>query len=112
MPPRSGNYADAEAVYLTQAVIPDYVDGFRTTAPVGSFAANALGLQDLGGNVAEWTTDVYQIYTEGGEAVVDPVARGANTQWTVRGAHWLSYAPGELRVAWRDNSGGPVPAPQ
>ena len=107
VPPRSGNYADAEAVYLTQSVIPDYVDGFRTTAPVGSFAANALGLQDLGGNVAEWTTDVYQIYTEGGEAVVDPIARGTNTQWTVRGAHWLSYAPGELRVAWRDNSGGP-----
>lgn len=107
VPPRSGNYADAEAVYLTQAVIPDYVDGFRTTAPVGSFAANALGLRDLGGNVAEWTTDVYQIYAEGSEATVDPVARGGNTQWTVRGAHWLSYAPGELRVAWRDNSGGP-----
>ncbi|MEY4376869.1 MAG: hypothetical protein RJB26_1419 [Pseudomonadota bacterium] len=105
--PRSGNYADAEAVYLTQSVIPDYTDGFRTTAPVGSFAANALGLRDLGGNVAEWTTDVYQVYADGGDKAVDPVARGGNTQWTLRGAHWLSYAPGELRVAWRDNSGGP-----
>ena len=107
VPARSGNYADAEAVYLTQSVIPDYVDGFRTTAPAGSYAANALGLRDLGGNVAEWTTDVYQVFAEGGEVAVDPVARGGNTQWTVRGAHWLSYAPGELRVAWRDNSGGP-----
>ena len=47
VPPRTGNYADAEAVYLTQSVIPDYVDGFRTTSPVGSFAANALGLHGV-----------------------------------------------------------------
>lgn len=104
---RSGNYADAQAVYLTQAVIPTYDDGFRTTAPVGSFAPNALGLFDLGGNVAEWTTDAYQVFTEGGDAAVDPVSRGGSGQYTVRGAHWLSFAPGELRLAWRDNSGGP-----
>jgi formylglycine-generating enzyme required for sulfatase activity len=104
---RSGNYADAQAVYLAQSVIPDYDDGFRVTAPVGSFAPNTLGLYDLGGNAAEWTTEVYQVYAEGGEVAVDPVARGTGTQWTVRGAHWLSFAPGELRVAWRDNNGSP-----
>jgi formylglycine-generating enzyme required for sulfatase activity len=107
VPARSGNYADAQAVYLTQSVIPGYDDGFRTTAPVGSFAASPLGLHDLGGNAAEWTTDAYQVFAEGTEAALDPVFRGGSGQYTVRGAHWLSFAPGELRLAWRDNSGGP-----
>ena len=53
------------------------VDDFAQTAPVGSFAANALGLHDLGGNVWEWCDHKYV------ETKEERVMRGGG--WNVEG---------------------------
>ncbi|MFZ2508555.1 MAG: SUMF1/EgtB/PvdO family nonheme iron enzyme [Steroidobacteraceae bacterium] len=104
VPARSGNWGDLSAIYLTPVTITGYNDGFRVTAPVGSFPANPLGIHDLGGNVLEWMTDRYSIYVVGPDHVsTDPVGPRAGESFVIRGAGWLTGKLPELRVAARDS---------
>ncbi|MBX3703211.1 MAG: SUMF1/EgtB/PvdO family nonheme iron enzyme [Steroidobacteraceae bacterium] len=104
VPPKSGNWGDAAAIYLTPVTITGYNDGHRVTAPVGSFPANALGLFDVGGNVMEWTTDRYSIYVVGADHVsTDPVGPRAGEAFVIRGAGWLTGRIADLRAATRDS---------
>ncbi|HEY8520212.1 MAG TPA: PEGA domain-containing protein [Gammaproteobacteria bacterium] len=105
-PDRSGNYADLSAREVLQGTLVTYTDGFPVSAPSGSFPANALGIHDLGGNVAEWVQDYYEIETNPpSEAVVDPLGPETGRFHVVRGSSWRSYTITELRLAYRDYSG-------
>jgi formylglycine-generating enzyme required for sulfatase activity len=105
MPPRrdSGNFADKSARDLVPSVLPGYDDGYASTSPVGTFAANVLGIYDGGGNVAEWVQDYYSVPTPGQlNPVSDPKGpeRGANR--VIRGSSWRHAGVTELRFSYRD----------
>ena len=59
---KAGNYADVQIADTLANVVTGYNDGFRGSAPVGSFAAMPAGFHDFGGNVAEWIHDYYAVY--------------------------------------------------
>jgi formylglycine-generating enzyme required for sulfatase activity len=106
LPAGAGNYGDRRAQPLLQSILPDYDDGYAVTANVGSFAPNALGLYDLGGNVAEWTTDLYVVQPPASAVARDPLAGGPGNVHVMRGSSWRHASVTELRAAYRDYGEG------
>jgi len=91
-PPKGfGNYAGSESAPGKPSwwgTIPGgYRDAYARTAPVGSFAANALGIHDLSGNVWEWVDTPY---------TADSIA------YPLRGGCWGSDRPAYLLSARRN----------
>ena len=104
-PPRqgAGNYADRSAVDLVPSIIPTYDDGFASTAEGGKFPANAIGILDGAGNVAEWVNDFYTVPTPGMTTpLVDPLGPERGNSYVIRGSSWRHAGPTELRLAYRD----------
>lgn len=112
MPPQrnSGNFADRSAVDVAPSVLPRYDDGFASSAPVGKFAANALGIHDGAGNVAEWVNDIYSVPTPGlTTPVVDPLGPETGSSHVVRGSSWRHAGILELRLSFRESENRPRP---
>ena len=99
-PDRQGNYADRAASSLLGRIIVGYTDGYTGPAPVGRFAANAFGLKDMGGNVAEWVNDFYAPATP--SPAKDPMGPDKGQYFVIKGASWMSGSTTELRLAYRD----------
>ncbi len=75
-------------------------DGQVAAAPVGSYAANAFGLFDMLGNVAEWTCSEYDSEYKGGESRCAEPNAAAGGRRVLRGGSWSDY-PGLVRFAYR-----------
>lgn len=90
-------FSTGDALSRAQANIGVAADGQKkeTTMPVGSFAANAWGLFDMHGNVAEWCSDWHGPYAAGEQT--DPVGRSDGMSRVVRGG---SYAV----ASWKDDN--------
>ena len=105
LPPgkNSGNFADRKAAALFGRIIGNYDDGYVVSAPVGSFAPNGKGLFDLGGNVAEWVNDFYDVVVSADKKVeVDPMGPTSGEFHVMRGSSWAHGTITELRLSFRD----------
>ena len=96
-PPKSGNFAGEEGgKIISQGIvcyIENYNDGFKFTAPVGSFSPNHLGIYDMEGNVSEWCADQYDQKNK--------VMRGGNFQTGYYAGYLKSSAREGINAGYR-----------
>jgi formylglycine-generating enzyme required for sulfatase activity len=83
-----------------------YESGYRGTTAVGSFPAGAssFGLEDVAGNVREWTSSFFQAYP-GQDSGADRFFGEENR--VHRGGGWFDGQDGELVTTYNRNAGPP-----
>jgi formylglycine-generating enzyme required for sulfatase activity len=75
-------------------------DGYAPTAPVAQFEANAFGLNDMLGNVWEWTEDCWNDSYRGAPSDGSAWTKGDCGRRVLRGGSW-SLIPDFVRSAYR-----------
>jgi formylglycine-generating enzyme required for sulfatase activity len=76
-------------------------DGYAYTAPVGTFAANPLGVHDLFGNAWEWVQDCFYKTYEGAPGDGSARLGGDCSERLIRGGAWHAD-PWYIRAAKHD----------
>jgi formylglycine-generating enzyme required for sulfatase activity len=71
------------------------------THPVGKKEPNELGIYDMSGNVFEWCSDWYGLYTE--DSQTNPVGPASGTTHIIRGGAFSNATPNRCRVSYRLN---------
>ena len=80
-------------------------DDAPRTSPVGKYAENELGLADMGGNVYEWCSTVYNRALNAAD-VLEAFPQlnsdeNQNSCHVLRGASWMEYSEMDLRSSFR-----------
>jgi formylglycine-generating enzyme required for sulfatase activity len=98
----NANVADASAGrrYPGWAVFP-CDDGYVYTAPVGAFKANVFGLNDMLGNVLQWTEDCWHDNYAGAPIDGSAWTDGNCSLHEIRGGSWFSN-PSYVRADYRN----------
>ncbi len=99
-PDRHGNYADRSAAHVVGRIIFGYTDNYIGSAPVATFEPNAKQFHDLGGNVAEWVHDYYEIPVPG--RTLNPLGPQEGDHHVIKGSSWMHGTISELRLSFRD----------
>lgn len=73
-------------------------DGYRVSAPVGSYAPNVWGIFDMHGNVAEWTNSTFRANPPGPTDARENEAD--DSRKVVRGGSWYDR-PQDARASYR-----------
>ena len=104
-PADAGNFADTSAKGLMTNYLATYNDRYAISAPPSKFKKNALGLYDMGGNVAEWCHDYYSIYPYNAQKIyIDPMGPAEGKHHVIKGSSWMHAGISELRLSYRDYS--------
>lgn len=97
---RVGNFADTAAQHVVGRIVHDYNDNYTVSAEVGSFRPNSKGIYDLGGNVAEWVHDFYDIPAV--NSTVENLGPNQGQYRVMRGSSYLHGTITDLRLSFRD----------
>jgi formylglycine-generating enzyme required for sulfatase activity len=97
------NYCDSKCAYIPFKKLVRRSDGYKKTAPVGSYKPNGLGLYDMTGNVKEWVEDVYAKDAYSKHSRNNPMHEVSDNDRVIRGGGWNNVPPRGLRTVDRES---------